>query len=155
MRTCLCSSGLLLVAASRDIDETGDPAVRIADHLLIFMSTALSVLPALGVNSCCAAGYRLEPMRTTGRVGAAFFEIRDIGCDVGDDSCGLGIEPCDRNGVGHGAMVAPDAGIAFHGACWVMCEALIADEGIDSPGMRDEDPYELTRAGSANHSHAA
>ena len=133
------------MAASRDIDEAGDPAVRIADHLLIFMSTALSVLPALGVNSCCAAGHRLEPMRTTGRVGTAFFEIRDIGCDVGDDSCGLGIEPCDRNGVGHGAMVAPDAGIAFHGVCWGMCEALMADEGIDSPGMRDEDPYELTR----------
>ena len=78
-----------------------------------------------------------------------------IKMNVGDDSCGLGIEPCDRNGVGHGAMVAPDAGTAFHGACWVMCEALIADEGIDSPGMRDEDPYELTRAGPANHSHAA
>ena len=109
------------------------------------MSTALSVLPALGVNSCCAAGHRLELMRTTGRVGTAFFEIRDIGCDVGDDSCGLGIEPCDRNGVGHGAMVAPDAGTAFHGVCWVMCEALMTDERIDSPGMQDEDPYELTR----------
>ena len=131
--------------ASRDIDGTGDPAVRIAGHLLAFMSTALSVLPALGVNSCCAAGHRLEPMRTTGRVGTAFFEIRDIGCDVGDDSCGLDIELCDRSGVGHGAMVALDAGTAFHGVCWVMCEALMTYEGIDSPRMRDEDPYELTR----------
>ena len=133
------------MAASRDIDEAGDPAVRIADHFLTFMSTTLSVLPALGVNSRCAADRRLEPMRATGRVGIVFFEIRDIGCDVGDDSCGLGIEPCDRNGFGHGVMVAPDAGIAFHGVCWGMCEALMADEGIDSPGMRDEDPYELTR----------
>ena len=116
------------MTASRDIDGPDDPAVRIASHLLIFMSMALSILPALGVNSCCAAGHRLEPMRTTGRVGTAFFEIRDIGCDVGDDSCDLGIEPCDRNGVGHGAMVAPDAGIAFHGVCWGMCEALMADE---------------------------
>lgn len=40
-----------------------------------------------------------------------------------------GVEPCDRNGVGHGDMVAPDVGTIFRGACRVMCEALTADEG--------------------------
>lgn len=58
----------------------------------------------------------------TGKAGTVFFEfeIHDIGCDVGDDSCGLDIELCGRNGVGHGVMVAPDAGTVFCGTCRVM-----------------------------------
>ena len=73
------------------------------------------------------------------RRSSSFFKIRDIGCDAGDDPYDLGVEPCDRNGVGHGDMVAPaGSGTTFRSVGRVTCEALMTDERIDFSGMRNE-----------------